>query len=135
MKVQRRGVANRVTPREEVALFTAMNAVVAHCYAEVQYNSVMRSLVQWYLLGAEKVKTKSLTDEEWAAWIVVGNSNAYGNSFGEVHKADPMIVLASLPPMAKFRPFLLSKYEALSKNPKFGAVKYKWDCYVKSQKK
>lgn len=111
----------------ETATFDAMNVVVIKCYADLKTNELMRDLVKWYLIGAEKMKKGAMSDRDWVEWIIAGISNARGNSFNEVHGADPMIVLAGLPPMEKFKAFLLSRYKALAQDPKFALLRHYWE--------
>lgn len=120
---------------DQTVTFGEMTEIVFQCHKDLKDNKIMRDLVTWYLIGAEKAKTRTLTDEDWVEWIVRGRSNAYGNSFGEVHGSDPMIILASLPPMEKHRNYLLSKYQSLSSCHKFRILDHFWKSAIKRDKK
>lgn len=110
--------------------FDSMNLDFIKAFDELKDNKLMRALAKWYLQAAELGKDRELTEKEWERWIAGGRSNAAGDSFGEIYKGDPMIVLVNLPSMAKHRDFLLGKYEELAQNPHYGAVKHGWERYL-----
>lgn len=115
---------------DESQVWKAMNVAFISAFMVLDTNEVIRSLAEWYLIGANKALDHDLSDEEWAAWINGGCSNASGNSFGETHKHDAMIFLAHLPPMSLYKQFLLGKYEALASSNISGALTMHWQDFV-----
>lgn len=84
---------------------TKMNDDFTKCYQVGKDSVIIRDLAAWFLMFAEHAQKYSVTEDFVAEWYCKGRSNAYGNSFGEKHKVDPLKMLLSMPDMAKYKSY------------------------------
>jgi hypothetical protein len=84
---------------------TKMNDDFYKCFEVANDSRIIKDLAKWFLVFAEHAQNHPVTKEFVAEWYCNGKSNAYGNSFGEKHKVDPLKMLLSLPDMTKYKSY------------------------------
>lgn len=127
--------------RESFVPFGDLNLAMLKAFAEGKELAIIQDLTKWYLELAEAAQkevrsgttastvTVVVSDDFVTQWYINGQSAKNGKSFGEVHKADPLKVMLSLPGLEKFKKPFEEKLTALAADPKNGALKFFWDRY------
>jgi len=115
--------------RESFVPFNELNLAFLKVFAEGKDLAIIQDLTRWYLELAEVAKSQNPTDDFTVQWYINGQSAKNGKAFGEVHKADPLKVLLTLPGMEKFKNAFEGKLDTLAAEPKNGALKFFWDRY------
>ena len=117
--------------KDQFVDFNLLNVAFIASFAVWQdkSNEIIQDLARWFLNLAEAAQKGPVSDQFLADWYVSGKSNAYGTSFGERHKADPLWTLLNLPTMKNFTEAFQTKFSTLSQNPAFGALQAHWATY------
>jgi hypothetical protein len=125
----------RLTFKSDITkgFLTKMNDDFVKCFQIGQGSVIILDLARWFLEFAEYAQKNHVTEEFVADWYCRGMSNAFGNSFNEKYKVDPLKVLLSLPYMSKYASYFEAYISnAALLNPKTN-IDIRWSEYKRNK--